>query len=143
MCRSSRCFNGGARAHGGRTFQVSNNNGPSAKAGPTVINTREGKIMNRRSVLTMMAVGVIGFCASSIARADEVVKFRMFLHATSVQSQEVGDVDGHVLGVGHFSGLVSFSDGSVGPGNLTFTADFHAGCPRAWRPLSTPGRVKS
>ena len=83
--------------------------------------------MNRRSVLTMMAVGVIGLCASNIARADEAVKFRMFLHATSIQSQEVGDVDGHVLYVGHFTGLASFSDGSVGPGNLTSTADYVKG----------------
>jgi hypothetical protein len=75
------------------------------------------KIMNRRSILTMMAVGVIGLCASNIARADETVKFRMFMHATSIQSQEVGDVDGHMLYVGHFTGLASFSDGSVGPGN--------------------------
>ena len=83
--------------------------------------------MNRRSVLTMMAVGVIGLCASNIARADEAVKFRMFLHATSIQSQEVSDVDGHVLYVGHFTGLASFSDGSVGPGNLTSTADYVKG----------------
>jgi hypothetical protein len=75
----------------------------------------------------MMAVGVIGFCASSIARADEVVKFRMFLHATAVQSQEVADVDGHVLYVGRYSGLASFSDGSVGPATLTFTADYVKG----------------
>jgi hypothetical protein len=34
--------------------------------------------MNRRSIISMMAVGVIAFCASSIAKADEVVKFRMF-----------------------------------------------------------------
>ena len=83
--------------------------------------------MNRRSVLTMMAVGVIGFCASSIARADEVLKFRMFLHATNVQSQEVGDVDGHVVYVGRYSGLASFSDGSVGPASLTFTGDYVKG----------------
>jgi hypothetical protein len=83
--------------------------------------------MNRRSIITMMAVGVIGFCASSIARADEVLKFRMFVHATSVQSQEVPDVDGHVLYVGRYSGLASFSDESVGPGNLTFTADYVKG----------------
>jgi hypothetical protein len=83
--------------------------------------------MNRRSALTMMAVGVIGLCASNIARADEVLKFRMFLHATSIQSQEVGNVDGHALYVGHFTGLASFSDGSVGPGNLTSTADYIKG----------------
>ena len=80
--------------------------------------------MNRRSVLTMMAIGGIGFCVNNIARADEVLKFRMFMHATSVQTQEVGDVDGHVLTLGHYSGLVAFSDGSVGTGTLTFTGEF-------------------
>ena len=49
------------------------------------------------------------------------------MHATSVQSQEVGDVDGHMLYVGRFSGLALFSDGSVGPGNFTFTADYVKG----------------
>jgi hypothetical protein len=83
--------------------------------------------MNRRSVLTIVAVGVIGLCASSIARADEVLKFRMFLQITFVQSQEVGDVDGHMLYVGHLTGLASFSDGSVGPATITFTSDYIKG----------------
>ena len=83
--------------------------------------------MNWRSIFTMTTVGLICFCASNIARADEVLKFRMFLHATSVQSQEVGDVDGHQVYVGRYSGLASFSDGSVGPGSLTFTADYVKG----------------
>jgi hypothetical protein len=49
------------------------------------------------------------------------------MHAASVQSQEVGDVDGHVLYVGRFSGLASFSDGSVGTANFTFTSDYVKG----------------
>ena len=80
--------------------------------------------MNRSSVLTMMAIGVIGFCASSIARADEVLKFRMFVHGTSIQTQEVGDVDGHILAVGRFSGQAAFSDGSVGTATLNFTSEY-------------------
>jgi hypothetical protein len=84
----------------------------------------EDKIMNRSSVLTMMAIGVIGFCASSIARADEVLKFRMFVHGTSIQTQEVGDVDGHILAVGRFSGQAAFSDGSVGTATLNFTSEY-------------------
>ena len=83
--------------------------------------------MKCRSVLTMIAVCVVSCCAASIAKADEVVKFRMFLHVTSVQSQEVGDVDGHVLGVAHLSGLALFSDGSVGAGSLTSTTDYVKG----------------
>jgi hypothetical protein len=49
------------------------------------------------------------------------------MHATSVQTQEVGDVDGHVVGVGRYSGLASFPDGSVGTANFTFTNDYIKG----------------
>jgi hypothetical protein len=87
----------------------------------------EGTTMKSLNILTMMAVGVIGFCASGIARADEVLKFRLFMHATSAQTLEVGDIDGHVLAVAHWSGLASFSDGSVGTANLTGSADLVKG----------------
>ena len=73
------------------------------------------------------AVGVIGFCAGSIARADEVLKFRLVMQAASLQTQEVGDVDGHVLGLIRYSGLASFPDGSVGTSNLTATIDYIKG----------------
>jgi hypothetical protein len=43
------------------------------------------------------------------------------------QLQLVGDVDGHVVGVGHYSGLASFPDGSVGTANFTFTIDYVKG----------------
>jgi len=83
--------------------------------------------MNRRRVLSLTAVGVIGFCAGSIARADEVLKFRLVMHAASLQTQEVGDVDGQVLGLIHYSGLASFPGGSVGTVNLTATIDYIKG----------------
>jgi hypothetical protein len=83
--------------------------------------------MNRRSTLSLTAIGLIGLCASSIARADEVLKFRHVMHATSVQTQEVGDVDGHVLGLSHYSGLASLADGSVGTVNFTATSDYIKG----------------
>jgi hypothetical protein len=82
--------------------------------------------MNR--ILSLIAgVGVICFCASNIARADEVVTFRFITHATAVQTQDVDDVDGHILVLGHYAGLASFPDGSVGPVTLTFTADYIKG----------------
>ena len=83
--------------------------------------------MNRRCMLGLTAVGVIGYCAGGIARADETVKFRAFMHATSVQTQEVGDVDGHVLGLARVSGLASFPDGSVGTTYFTATTDYIKG----------------
>jgi hypothetical protein len=83
--------------------------------------------MNRRRILSLTAVGVICFCASNIARADEVLKFRLVVHATSAQSQEVGDVEGHTMSLGRLSGLASFPDGSVGIANVTFTSDYIKG----------------
>jgi hypothetical protein len=77
--------------------------------------------------LSLAAVGLMGFCASSIARADEVLKFRVVMHATYLQSQEVGDVDGHALALAHYSGLASFADGSVGTANFTATTDYIKG----------------
>jgi hypothetical protein len=75
----------------------------------------------------MTAVGVICFCASNITMADEVLKFRIVMHAISIQTQEVGDVDGHTMSVGRYSGLASFPDGSVGTANFTFTSDYIKG----------------
>jgi hypothetical protein len=76
--------------------------------------------------LTFIAVGL---CAGtvSIARADEVLKFRIIAHITAIQTQDVGDVDGHTLSVGRYSGLASFPDGSVGTINFTFTTDYIKG----------------
>jgi hypothetical protein len=70
--------------------------------------------MNRRGLLSLMAAGLIGIWAASSARADEVLKFRVIMHATSVQSQDIGDIDGHAALLSRFSGLASFPDGTVG-----------------------------
>jgi hypothetical protein len=83
--------------------------------------------MNRRSILTMMVFGVVSFAGGGIARADEPLKFRLVTHATAVQTQEVGDVDGHVVVVARYSGLASFPDGSVGTTNFTATIDYIKG----------------
>jgi hypothetical protein len=76
--------------------------------------------------LTFIAVAL---CAGtvSIARADEVLKFRIFAHANTVQTQDVGDVDGHTMSVVRFSGLASFPDGSVGTVSYTGTSDYVKG----------------
>jgi hypothetical protein len=75
---------------------------------------RNGRPAIASHILSLMAVGVICFYAGNIAMADEVLKFRIVMHATSIQTQEVGDVDGHTMSVGRYSGLASFPDGSVG-----------------------------
>ena len=75
---------------------------------------------------TLMIAGLI-VCAAGIAQADETLKFRTIVHATSVQSQDVGDVDGHLISVGRFSGLASFPDGTVGTTYFVFVTDYIKG----------------
>jgi hypothetical protein len=58
------------------------------------------------------------------AKADETLKFRIVGHATSFQSQDVGDVDGHALILARLSGHASFPDGSVGSVNWTLQGDY-------------------
>ncbi len=38
-----------------------------------------------------------GLCIPASGFADEALKFRAITHLTSVQSQDVGDVDGHAM----------------------------------------------
>jgi len=83
--------------------------------------------MGRRIVLSLTTAGLMGLCASSAARADEVLKFRLIMHAVAAQTQEVGDVDGHAMTLVRYSALASFADGSVGTANLTAIADYIKG----------------
>ena len=83
--------------------------------------------MNRRSMLTLSTVAPLCLCAASNAWADETLKYRQFTHATNVQTIDVGDVDGHLLGVNRQSGIASFPDGSVATAYLTALTDYVKG----------------
>jgi hypothetical protein len=83
--------------------------------------------MYRRSMLTLSTAALLSLGALSNAQADETLKFRAIMHATSVQSQDVGDADGHALGVARFSGLASFPDGTVGTTYFTAATDYTKG----------------
>jgi hypothetical protein len=83
--------------------------------------------MNRRSMFTLSTAALLCLGAFSNAKADETLKFRSIMHAASVQSQEVGDVDGHAVGIARFSGLASFPDGTVGTSYFTTTTDYIKG----------------
>jgi len=83
--------------------------------------------MNRRTTLTLTTMTLLCLGAFSNARADETLKFRLIAHLAAVQTQDVGDVDGHTMSVGRYSGLASFPDGSVGTTNFTFTTDYIKG----------------
>ena len=76
---------------------------------------------------TLIIGAVSALTLSTAARADETVKFRSILHATSVQSQDVGDVDGHTMSLSRYSGLTSFPDGTTGTGYFVATTDYIKG----------------
>jgi hypothetical protein len=57
-------------------------------------------------------IAVLSVIASS-ALADETLKYRTVQHFTSVQIQQVGDVNGHALGLVRIPGIASFPDGST------------------------------
>lgn len=79
--------------------------------------------------VTLALFSVLAFSpvVPGTAQADEVLKFRSIMHAISVQSQEIGDVDGHAALVGRFSGLATFPDGTVGTTYFVATNDYTKG----------------
>jgi hypothetical protein len=76
---------------------------------------------------SFIALALAVTLGNGIARADEVLKFRLVMHAIGVQSQEVSDTDGHTMSLVRYSGLASFPDGAVGTANLTATTDYVKG----------------
>jgi hypothetical protein len=60
---------------------------------------------------------------SANAFADETLKLRTVIHATNLQTQEVGDPDGHTLIMAKFTGLGSAPDGQVSNVYITTLSD--------------------
>jgi hypothetical protein len=83
--------------------------------------------MNRRTTLTLTTMALLSLGAFGSAQADETLKFRATMHATSVQSQDIGDVDGHAASLGRFSGLATFPDGTVGTTYFVAATDYTKG----------------
>jgi hypothetical protein len=81
--------------------------------------------MRLHTILSVSALAIaVGTC---FARADEVLKVRLMMHAVGVQTQDVADVEGHTMSVIRYSGLASFADGTVGTAGLTATTDYIKG----------------
>ena len=83
--------------------------------------------MSSRIVLALTSMAWLCLGVANGARADETLKFRVVMHANSVQSQEIGDVDGHVVTIARYSGLASFPDGSTGTTYFTSLLDYTKG----------------
>ena len=75
--------------------------------------SRFGKVLSKRLALCL-SVGAVLSLTLTAAAADETLRFSSILHATFVESQDVGDVDGHVMSLTRYSGLARFSDGTAG-----------------------------
>jgi hypothetical protein len=67
---------------------------------------------------------VVAILAAHSAMADETLKFRTILHATAVQTQNVGDIEGHTMSLGRFEGLATFPGGTVGTAYFTTVTDY-------------------
>jgi hypothetical protein len=57
----------------------------------------------------------------------ETIKIRMVTHVSSMQSLEVGDVDGHTASLARFSGLAFYGDGTVGTVSFVSLTDYTHG----------------
>ena len=71
-----------------------------------------------RIIIICALAGILG-----PAKADETLKWRHVQHYASNQSQQVGDVAGHVLGVVRMPGIAFFPDGSTGTSLVIGTYD--------------------
>jgi hypothetical protein len=83
--------------------------------------------MSKRMTIILATLAFAGLGALRPAHADESLELRAVVHATSVQTQDVGDVDGHVVGVVRFSGIASFQDGSTATATFAGTIDYVKG----------------
>jgi hypothetical protein len=72
-----------------------------------------------RIILAVALASILGVPA----KADETVKWRHVHYATSNQTQQVGDANGHILGLNRLSGMAFFPDGSIGTSLVVGTYD--------------------
>jgi hypothetical protein len=74
--------------------------------------------MSRLIIICALA-GILGVPA----KADETLKWRHVQYAASLQTLQVGDVNGHVLILQRLSGIALFPDGGVGTSQVFGTND--------------------
>jgi len=77
-----------------------------------------------KPIITLLAALVFaGFGAMGAVHAEDL-EFRAVMHVTSAQTQDVGDVEGHALGLVRASGIASFQDGSTATTYYITQTDF-------------------
>jgi hypothetical protein len=83
--------------------------------------------MIRQTLFVSSTIASIVLGIATNAQADETLKYRAVMHGTSLQPQDVGDVDGHTLTLVRFSGITEFPDGTTGTGYFVGIADYTKG----------------
>lgn len=83
--------------------------------------------MKQHVIPALTTAMLLGLIYSTAARADETLKWRHVQHNASVQSQDVGDVNGHSLYLYQLPGMAFFADGSIGSSLVVGTSDLTNG----------------
>jgi hypothetical protein len=83
-----------------------------------------GSSNKEKQTMKMLFITTALIALSGAASADEMLKFRGALHVTAANTQDVGNVDGHTMGVIKGQGLALLPDGSYGQNTFVSTIDY-------------------
>ena len=83
--------------------------------------------MKRCTLYLVMFLSVSFGLLPRTSSADEKITGRIVLHYAKMETVEVGDIPGHILGVAQQVGLVLYSAGGVAKKTATFTVDLLKG----------------
>jgi hypothetical protein len=88
---------------------------------------KRGESIMAKPIITLLAaLAFVGFGAVGAAQAEDL-EFRAVMHLTSAQTQDVGDAEGHILGLVRASGIASFQDGSTATTYFIAQTDYTKG----------------
>jgi hypothetical protein len=90
------------------------------------LQVKEGKMKRWALIITGMLT-VMVLLVSTTQAADEKITGRVVAHFTKIESMEVNDVPGHVMGVAQQAGLMFVSTGEVATKAATLTFDLVKG----------------
>jgi hypothetical protein len=83
--------------------------------------------MKRWALVISALLSMTAFLVSTTQAADDKLTGRVVAHFTKIETMEVGDVPGHVLGVAQQTGLMFVSTGEVATKAATLTFDLVKG----------------
>jgi hypothetical protein len=83
--------------------------------------------MKRWALVILVMLSLTALLVEPPQAADEKIMGRVVAHYTKMETMEVGDVPGHVLGIAQQSGLMFYSTGEVAKKAATFHFDLMKG----------------